>query len=653
MTIKKLDFKKSINFLIEFFYLGIIFLVPIYFGAFFASANPFEFQKVVLFKILFIFLFFFSALKFILYPGFLNFFKVAFKKYFLVVFLILIFSFLSVFWSIDPRLAFWGSLTRQMGWVSYLYFFLFFIILSLNLLLSENKKKSVNNLIITALISSVFVSLYAILQFWGYDFLIWAEPASITKRAMSTLGQPNFLGSFLLFSLPLAVYLFIKNKKIVGKVLFLLLFLIQLLALVFSGSRGAWLGFLGASLLLLVLCYYKKNKKIFFSGLAVITLVVVFLFLGKNSVSLRFKSAFDISQGSSSVRTFIWSHSFDSFENRLFGYGLENQKEALWPYYQSDLAINNKVNVVFDRAHNLVLDILLTVGIVGLFLWLCFYYSIFKLIFRNIKNNNNGLLFWILCWSISAYLISLLFNFSIIVTEIYFWAFVSILISLDNSLEIKDLKWLENKKDGLFRKVLILILFILCSLGVWWEIKNIKADYYFYSFKEYFYQEEIPSATLIFSYLRQENVPFNEYYYQFIDMVYDNFTKFKDASSRRLALDELNEVFVILDQDTKNKSFEYDMARAQFLALSGNFVEAEKVFNILELRSPQYPNIYYKKAKMEILKSDFILAKKYLEKTLSLLPDDSEVESEINLKALKSYKKMINNDLNSINNIIK
>jgi putative inorganic carbon (HCO3(-)) transporter len=526
---------------------------------------------------------------------------------------------------------------------------LFFVIISLNLIFSRNKDKKIKNLLITAVISATIVAVYAILQFFGYDFLIWEEPAVITKRAMSTLGQPNFLGSFLLLTLPLPLYLFDRGKNLSIKIFWIFSFALQLLAIIFSGSRGAWMGLIGVTLLFLIVFYYQKNKKIFFSGLGAIIVLVLVLMFGHNTISQRFQSAFDVSQGSTSVRASIWSASLKSLSGKDWGYGLENQKEAIWTYYQTDWAVFSKVNVIFDRAHNLFLDIVLTVGLIGLFLWICFYYFILKTSFNNIVFDRDPLLSLILFWSLASYLISLFFNFSVVATMVYFWLISAIIIAINHTDDFKDFGWGDDyEKNITIKKIFVLIVLFLCLMGVWREIKNLSVDYYFLKTKQFFYQQEIPASTLTFSYLRAENPVYYEYYYDFIDMVFNNFGKFKDLTSKEMAMGEIRAISEIIENDNRNKSFQHNLARAQALALLGNFSEAEKIFNELEIKSPYYPNIYYKKAKMRILQSDFSSAENYFRKTLSLLPPDYSLNSEINLKALQNYKLLVNKELKAL-----
>lgn len=648
---RDLKLNNFLDFLIEFFYLSVIFFIPIYFGFFLNSAHPFDFQKMVLFKILLFFLIFFSSIKFIFYFNFKKIFVKLFNKYFYIAFFVLLFSLLSVFWSVNPHLSFYGSLDRQAGWLNEFYIFLFFIILTLNLVIFENKSNKIRNILITLVISSAVVSFYAIFQFFGLDFIVWEEPALETGRAMSTLGQPNFLGSFLLLTLPFSLCLMAGTKNFYLKVAYILLFLVQFLALFFSGSRGAWVGLLLASFFILLFFYYKKNKKIFFSGILIIIIFFSFLSLGNNVISQRFQQSFNTKQGSVSVRAYIWEASLKVLDNRDWGYGLENQKEALWEFYQPDWAINNKVNVVFDRAHNLLLDIVLTVGLFGLFFYLWLYYFVFKLAIKNIRENKNVVISLAAFWALAAYLISLFFNFSVVVTNIYFWLIVSLLIVLNfNPRKTVIIKY--SRKEIIYKKGLVLIILLFCLFGIWREIKSINTDYYFLKFKHFFSYQEFPAAIVTFSYLREDSPIYYEYYYYFIDMVFNNYEKFKNKALDYMVKEEIYLVFLELEKDKNNKSFSYNIAKAQASAILENFSDSDEIFKDLQWKSPNYPRIYFNRAKAEIIKENYEVAKDYLEITLNLLPSEDELDSKTNLKALKSYKNKVSSEIILVDNLI-
>lgn len=648
------NFKLDIflDFLIEFFYLGIIFLIPVYFGVFSASAHPFDFQKMTLFKMLLFFLLFFSFVKFIFYNNFKKLFFKIFNKYFYTAFFVLIFSFITILWSVNPHLSFYGSLERQAGWLNEFYLFLFFIVLTLNLVIAKNKSNKIKNLLITSVLSSFVVSFYAVCQFLGWDFVVWDEPVKETGRAISTLGQPNFLGSFLLMTIPFSLCLAIGSKRLYLKIVYIFFFIIQLLAIIFSGSRGAWVGLIVASFLILILFYYKKSKSLFFGGIAIIVIALLFLIFSNNFISHRFKESFNFSSGSTSVRSYIWSASLNVLDERDWGYGLENQKDALWRYYQINWAVDSKVNVVFDRAHNLALDIVLSIGLIGLFFYLWFYYFVFRLAINNIREDKNIIISLAVFWSLVAYLVSLFFNFSVVATSLYFWMIISLLVAL-NFVSTPYVKEEYSKKQLLFKRLLVLLILILCSFGFWREVKNFNADYYFLKFKQFFFLKEVPASVLTFSYLRNESPFYQEYYHQFVNIIFNNFNNFTDKASRYLAEEEVAIVFLELEKDTKNKSFSYRLARAQALAILGNFIDSEKIFKDLQWEAPNYPDFYFQKAKMDLMRGDLVLAQTNLETTLSLLPSEESLDSSINLKALELYKKSVFSEMRLINGVTK
>lgn len=632
-------------------YLGIVFLVPIFFGFVFITEHPFDFQKMVLFKIFLIGLIFLSLIKYLLAENKKEINKIIWefiKKYWFWPSILLIFYLISISWSINPAISFWGSLDRQFGWISLALFFLFSFFLSLNLLFFENRRKRIKTILLIVSVSATLVSIYAVLQFLGIDFLIWNEPATITKRAFSSLGQPNFLGSFLLLTMALPFYFITKDNKFYFKILGFLFFGLQFLALIFSGSRGAWIGFLTGFLLVLGYLFFKRNKKILIIGGLIFVILLFALFLGSNNFSQRFKSSFDFSSGGASARISLWSASLEGIKKNPWGYGIENQKDILVGYYNADWGTFNKVNVMFDRAHNIFLDILLEVGVIGLLICCAFGLFIIKLLFNNIKNNedkdkskNLSLIIFV---SLLSYLVSLFFGFATIVSAIYFWLFFSIIIVLNFNNDESKIKLGDS---NLSSKIIFLILFFFAIIGIYKQINNLKIDYYFLKGKQFFYRQEISSSILVFSYLREEDPNNHQYYYKIIDLVFDNYSNFFDEASRVLAQDEISKINEIIS-NSDNNSFSSLLAKAQSLSIIGGADKASIMFFELEKMAPRYPNVYYKKAKNNILRGDIIEALKNYNQVLQLLPEEDRIEGDINLKAFKNYQALIKKEINLI-----
>jgi putative inorganic carbon (HCO3(-)) transporter len=97
--------------------------------------------------------------------------------------------------------------------------------------------------------TTFFICLYGVIQLFGFDFIKWEVNPSESYRIFSSLGQPNFLASWLLLVLPLISLFFFycfnfwrkEKKSILFPFFAFLMFLFVFFVLIFTQSRGAWL----------------------------------------------------------------------------------------------------------------------------------------------------------------------------------------------------------------------------------------------------------------------------------------------------------------------------------------------------------------------------------------------------------------------------
>lgn len=627
--------KRYLNYLIEIIYLGIIFLIPIYFGFIFSSANPFDLQRLILFKILLGLLFFLSVFKAFLLESSLDFrlsLRKFFKKYYLIPLLSLIFFLLSLLWSFNPNLSWVGSLERQLGINTWIFLGLFSVLLSFNLLSSPDFKKSIYRIFLVSGFSATIVSLYAVFQFWGIDFLSWNEPAVITKRAFSSLGQPNLLGSFLLLNIFIIPYLFKNTKNKYFRLLFILSGGLQFLALLYSASRGAYLGFL-FSLLIFIIYWCRQRRLKFF---------IVIIFIGLIFLFPRVKS-----MGGFSSRVDLWSASLAGVLDNPWGYGLENQKEVFINYYQPDWGVFNKVNVVFDRAHNFILDTLLVGGFVALALLMAWLLFTYKMLVSNIRKREDGGLSLGLTLAFTSFFISLLFGFSSFVSLLYLVSFFSIISVNDYQSKKEVFSLIEEQKLKFHHRIFLITLALVLGAFFFREINKLKSDYYFYVGQRYFYQNQVPSAIISFSYLRQNSLVNREYYYQIANLFFDNYSKFPDQATRFLAQEELKEIAYVLDKSIE-KSFTDQVFWAQVYSILGKGQSSQALFDVLISRSPFYPLLYYRQAQAHLFAGNKELALVNYYKVLELLPVKENIEGDINLRAYEEFKALILEEINNL-----
>lgn len=117
-------------------------------------------------------------------------------------------------------------------------------------------------------VTVVFVLVAGIMAMHGvFQYIVGAEmPAgwidqnemSVRTRVYSILTSPNIFGSMMTLSTPMAVSLALEAKHTKGKVVFGFLALMMIASLVFTFSRGAWIGFMVAAAVYVLL----KDKRL-------------------------------------------------------------------------------------------------------------------------------------------------------------------------------------------------------------------------------------------------------------------------------------------------------------------------------------------------------------------------------------------------------
>ncbi len=255
-----------------------------------------------------------------------------------------------------------------------------------------------------------------ILHFWGRTFfpyflgntfgdVVFANQSwfvaygnDVIMRAVGFFPDPHTLSFYLgLVFFPILITLtqlvrFNLTSWVRGKgVVVLVAILVILSALLLTFSRSAYLGlFAGLSLLLLLLLrtYFRRIKRLSLIIISV-SLILFFAILLQTPVGGRFMASFDLGEISNSERLDNWGEAITLIkENPLVGVGIGS--------YSLNVGKLRGYNDVDYRlplyAHNTYLDIWAEMGIIGLFLWISIFISIFyRGIIALFKNNNKQL----------------------------------------------------------------------------------------------------------------------------------------------------------------------------------------------------------------------------------------------------------------------
>lgn len=252
-------------------------------------------------------------------------------------------------------------------------------------------------------------------------------------RIFSTFGNPNFYAEYLALCIPLAVALAI-NERVTHKKMYLLLSTSLLsLALIYTYTRGSFIGLLIALAAVLVILSPR-----YLVYLLSFTAIIFLLFPPFMS---RFVNMFNLNESSQGFRLKIWNVALQSVS------GIKEWLVGTGPYTFLEsfriTVINNPV-LYFGyfqySSHNIYLLILVEGGLMLLFSWLLYFsYLIFLGIrsFFEIKKTDMRLI----AISISAGLFAIIINgltssiFYHPKTMLYFFTFAGLLLA---SFKFKD-----------------------------------------------------------------------------------------------------------------------------------------------------------------------------------------------------------------------
>lgn len=217
------------------------------------------------------------------------------------------------------------------------------------------------------LVSAAGAAIYGIYQnYFGLSEVKWIDQEmfkDIEGRVVSTFENPNMLANYLILLLPLAAAAFLCTKRGVVRLGLIGVCGAMGLCLIFTWSRGAWLGLL-IGLFIFLLLWNRKTLSACFLGLFALPLAPLVL---PQNILTRFSSIGNIADSSTSYRVSIWRASLrmigDFFTSGI-GVG-ESAFRQVYPLYSL-----SGIEAA-PHSHNLFLQIQIELGLVGLLLFLC------------------------------------------------------------------------------------------------------------------------------------------------------------------------------------------------------------------------------------------------------------------------------------------
>jgi len=294
-----------------------------------------------------------------------------------------------------PGISFFGSYTRLQGlstWLAYIVFFFALVALL-------RRRDQVERLVTALILTSLPIALYAVVQKFGLDPMPWL--GDVTERIASTMGNSIFVAAYLIMVVPPTLARLIAAFKrldqddsqaaIFRLAGYIVLLVVQLLAIVLSQSRGPIVGLLAALFFLALLLAAQGGRRWLATLLALSVAFGAFVAvlnipggplegLRDEPFTARMGRVLETSRGTGRVRVLIWGGALElaaSDPLRLvIGHGPESMQSVYPPFYPPELGNLESRNASPDRSHNELLDAVVQTGLIGLAAYMLVFWSV-------------------------------------------------------------------------------------------------------------------------------------------------------------------------------------------------------------------------------------------------------------------------------------
>lgn len=332
--------------------------------------------------------------------------------------------------SVVPRISLLGSYVRLQG----TYTFFSYVAIFALVITHVRTRAQLNRLSHAVILASLPISIYGIIQHYGIDPLPWG--GNVTERVAANMGNAIFVGAYLILAVFITLERLVDSAGTLldtekgdtasalraGAYLFVLA--VQLITIVFTQSRGPWLGLAAGSYVFVMVGMLLAGRWaadrprapgwlrgalrpvwLGFIGLtAGILIFMVVLNLPRGPLAAlrdkpyigRMATIMNTKEGTNAVRVLIWEGVVDmmlkphppiqaagSAPDRLnairplIGYGPESMWVAYNRFYPPDLAHYEARNASPDRSHNEAFDALVRTGLLGFAAQIYLFGSVF------------------------------------------------------------------------------------------------------------------------------------------------------------------------------------------------------------------------------------------------------------------------------------
>lgn len=331
--------------------------------------------------------------------------------------------FVADLFAINAAKAFWSNFERMEGWVLLIHLLGFFFAAS-SVLRAERKWRA---WFFTSLAVSVVISIYALLQLGGSLAIHQGS-----TRIDATLGNSAYLAVYFLFSVCIAFWLALTEKRTWLIWSLIVLALIEMGLIFSTQTRGTIIGLvfgLAVASFLTMLTSGKRARQYATAGLVLLVLIVGSFYLARNSSFVQgnptLQRVASISAADGQTRFTLWRMAYEGVKERpLVGWGQEGFNYVFNRFYDPSLYAQEQW---FDRAHNAFIDWFSAGGVPAFLLYLSLFASALTLLWRRSELSRPERI--ALTAALAGYAVHNLFVFDNLYSYIYFFAVLALIDS--------------------------------------------------------------------------------------------------------------------------------------------------------------------------------------------------------------------------------
>ena len=317
----------------------------------------------------------------------------------------------SCFAGIDFNLSFWGDVERMLGVFHILHFFAFYLII-ITVMRDWRDWRIFFGL---SILFAIFVSF---------------QTFSSSSAIYASIGNTAYVSGYLIFNIYFCLLLFFRDKQYGWRWAYLAPLLVFLPAFYRQETTGAFVG-LGFSLIVVFFLYSlfapgKRLKIGLMSVFLALSFSTVFLLINKDEDYIRQNrllrpiSGITFQKSTFQTRLISWRAALKDFPNHpLLGTGFGNYAIIFDKYFDPKFYNYTRGETYFDRAHNNLIDITSTTGLLGGLAYLSIFAFAFFYLWRGFFRKKTGLNTFVLANGlITAYFVQNLAVFDSLVTYV-------------------------------------------------------------------------------------------------------------------------------------------------------------------------------------------------------------------------------------------